>query len=355
MMALSEARPSWLPTDLAAWTAISSEDQPVAIAERTAIGTTARVVVWPAQRLATAVRAVDEVLAELDLQASRFRPDSELSRIHRSGGGLFFLSDGLAEAVAVALAAARWSHGLVDPTVGSSLVALGYDRDFAALANSDDGRCGPQPQPAPGWGSVRLEGRFLYLTPDVQLDLGATAKALGSDRAVRAALGRARSGTGVLVSLGGDIAVGGAPPVNGWPVLVADDADEAAAGPHLQVVRLERGALATSSVNTRRWRQGGLNRHHIVDPAVGLPAAGPWRSASVAAWSCAEANAASTAALVAGPAAEAWLESTALPARLGAHNGAVRLFGGWPEDDGGLIELSGSLRGPVSTAAGAWR
>jgi thiamine biosynthesis lipoprotein len=190
----------------------------------------------------------------------------------------------------------------------------------------------------------------------VQLDLGATAKALGSDRAVRAALGRARSGAGVLVSLGGDIAVAGEPPVSGWPVLVADDDnDAAAAGSCTQVVRLERGALATSSVNTRRWRQAGLTRHHIVDPTVGLPAAGPWRSASVAAWSCAEANAASTAALVAGPAAEAWLESTALPARLVAHNGAVRLFGGWPDTDGGLIELSGSLRGPVSTGTGPWR
>jgi thiamine biosynthesis lipoprotein len=335
---------------------MSTVDQPVAIAERTAIGTAARVVVWPAPRLATAVRAVDEVLAQLDLQASRFRPDSELSRIHGSGGGLFFLSDGLAEAVAVAVAAARWSHGLVDPTVGSSLVALGYDRDFAALTNSEDVPLGPEPQPAPGWGSVRLEGRFLYLPPDVQLDLGATAKALGSDRAVRAALGRARSGTGVLVSLGGDIAVAGEPPVSGWPVLVADDDnDAAAAGSCTQVVRLERGALATSSVNTRRWRQAGLTRHHIVDPTVGLPAAGPWRSASVAAWSCAEANAASTAALVAGPAAEAWLESTALPARLVAHNGAVRLFGGWPDTDGGLIELSGSLRGPVSTGTGPWR
>jgi thiamine biosynthesis lipoprotein len=243
----------------------------------------------------------------------------------------------------------------VDPTVGSSLVALGYDRDFATLSNSEDLSLGPEPQPAPGWGSVRLEGRFLHLPPDVQLDLGATAKALGSDRAVRAALGRARSGAGVLVSLGGDIAVAGEPPLDGWPVLVADDDDAAAAGSRNQVVRLERGALATSSVSTRRWRQGGHSRHHIVDPAVGLPAAGPWRSASVAAWSCAEANAASTAALVAGPAAEAWLGSTALPARLVAHNGAVRLFGGWPEDDGGLIELLGSLRGPVSTVAGAWR
>lgn len=357
MMPSSGDGPSWLPSDLANWTPTGSEDQAVAIAERDAIGTTARVVVWPAHRLATAVRAVDEVLALLDLQASRFRPDSEISHIHSSGGGLFFVSDGLAEAIAVALSAARWSHGLVDPTVGASLVALGYDRDFAALTDSGAGPVEPEPQPAPGWGSVQLEGRFLHLPSGVQLDLGATAKGLGSDRAVRAALGPVRSGTGVLVSLGGDIAVAGEPPVNGWPVLVADedggDDGRGTVGVRTQVVRLERGALATSSVNSRRWRQGGRERHHIVDPTVGLPATGPWRSATVAAWNCAEANAASTAALVAGAAAGAWLESVALPARLVAHDGTVRFFGGWPEDEGGLIELSASVRGPLSTG-GTW-
>ena len=87
-----------------------------------------------------ALAAVDRVLTALDVQASRFREDSEISWIHRGNGGLFMLSDGLTEAVSVALEAARWTGGLVDPTVGDALIQLGYDRDFAAIGpSSGDG------------------------------------------------------------------------------------------------------------------------------------------------------------------------------------------------------------------------
>src|SRR5215469_7547943 len=159
------------------------------------------------------------------------------------------------------------------------------------------------------------------------------------------------TGGGVLVSLGGDIAVAGEPPTGGWPVLVADEQEPAVpesarshrAGPDPerspgQVVRLAAGALATSSVVCRQWRRGGQMLHHIVDPRTGLPAAGPWRTVSVAAANCAEANAASTAAVVAGDRAVAWLAGQGLPARLVARDGSVRFVSGWPEADGGLVE-----------------
>ena len=109
-----------------------------------------------------AMAAVDAVLAALDLQASRFRPDSEISWLHRSAGGLFMLSDGLAEAVRVALEAARWTGGLTDPTVGEALISLGYDRDFAAI-DPNRREPPPAPQPAPGWQQVRLDGPLLWL------------------------------------------------------------------------------------------------------------------------------------------------------------------------------------------------
>src|SRR5207244_3036540 len=128
----------------------------VAVAERAALGTTVRVVVWPPGNLDPACAAVDDVLAALDAQASRFRPDSELSWLNAAGGGTFLLGDGLAEAVGVALAAARWTGGLTDPTVGDALVSLGYDRDFAAIGE-DDGPSGAA-APAPGWPLVRLDG-----------------------------------------------------------------------------------------------------------------------------------------------------------------------------------------------------
>nr|MDQ2874326.1 FAD:protein FMN transferase [Actinomycetota bacterium] len=115
------------PASLAGWQPISTSNDGIGVAERTALGTTARVAVWPPEYLRDACARVDTVLGELDLQASRFRPDSEICWLHRAGGGLFLLSDGLAEAVGVALAAARWTGGLADPTIGNAVIALGYD------------------------------------------------------------------------------------------------------------------------------------------------------------------------------------------------------------------------------------
>jgi thiamine biosynthesis lipoprotein len=320
----------------ASWRPVDTGDTTVAVAQRHALGTTARLAVWPPENAGPAMTAVDEVLSSLDLQASRFRPDSEISWVHRAHGGLYMLSDGLAEAVRVALAAAAWTGGLADPTVGAALIALGYDRDFAAL-DPDRREPAPGPVPAPGWQSVRLDGPLLHLPAGVLLDLGATAKGLGSDRAARAVqavtgMSAAVSHGGVLVSLGGDLATGGTPPAGGWPVLVADGPGPA------QLVRLACGGLATSSITCRQWRRAGQAMHHIVDPRTGLPADGPWQTVSVAAATCADANAAATAAVVAGDQAEQWLAAAGLPARLVDRDGGVRYTGGWPEADGGRLQ-----------------
>jgi FAD:protein FMN transferase len=345
----------------AAWSRVGVGSRDVAVADRDALGTTARIVVWPPRTLPMILSTVDRELAQLERQASRFRRDSEVSRLHRSVAGSYVISDGLAEAVAIALAAAEWTAGMTDPTVGNSLISLGYDRDFAQIEPS---AFAPTPCRAPGWLAVRLNGNVLTVPGGLLLDLGATAKGLGADRAARAACAVAGGG-GVLVSLGGDVAVAGLPPAGGWPVLVADehrqtraarnmarragqagdhdrdritrppaDADPAIA----QQIRLGFGGLATSSVTCRRWQRGGNIVHHIIDPRTGLPADGPWRTVSVVAASCAEANAASTAAIVAGEEAIGWLTAQGLPARLISHEGLVRRIGGWPAKDDGRVD-----------------
>jgi thiamine biosynthesis lipoprotein len=326
-------------TAAAPWQRINTGDDVVAVAERGALGTSARVAVWPPEHLDRALAAVDGTLSALDLQASRFRPDSEISWIHRGAGGLFMLSDGLMEAISVALAAARWTGGLVDPTVGGALISLGYDRDFAAIGPAGSEPAGaPAPGPAPGWQAVRLDGPLLRLPAGVRLDLGATAKGLGSDRAVLAAWAACRRAGGVLVSLGGDIAVAGQPPGGGWPILTADQPAPAGSS-RQQLVRLADGAVATSSITCRRWQRGGRLLHHIVDPRTGLPADGPWQAVTAAGLTCADANAAATAAIVAGDQATDWLATAGVPARLVGHDGDVRHVGGWPDAAGGRVEV----------------
>lgn len=309
------------------------------IADRDALGTTARIVTWPRRNLAKMLSAVDAVLADLDLQASRFRDDSEISVMHAKGAGLHQVSDGLAEAIQVALAAAEWTGGRCDPTVGNAMIRLGYDRDFAAIETAGDAGLAPDSVPAAGWTSVLIHENTVALPDGVLLDLGATAKGLGADRAAAAAHEAASEG-GVLVSLGGDLAVAGRPPAGGWPVLIADEHRQVRqpGSTDTQQVRLTRGGLATSSVTCRRWQRADKTMHHIVDPRTGFPADGPWRTISVAAATCAEANAATTAAIVAGAEAVGWLTSAGLPARLVGHDGAVAMTPGWPADDDGLVD-----------------
>jgi thiamine biosynthesis lipoprotein len=323
-----------------AWTRVGTGAGGVAIAERDALGTTARLAAWPPRDLGPILGAVDAELGRLDLEASRFREDSEISAIHRSGGA-HPVSAGLAEAIGVALAAARWTAGLVDPTVGAALCSLGYDRDFTEIGAGQQ-KTLPAPAPVPGWRSVRLDGQVVHLPSGVRLDLGATAKGLGADRAAKAAFSAAGSG-GVLVSLGGDIAVAGQAPDGGWPLLVADEHRQARqfepGRTPAQVVRLTAGGLATSSVTSRRWRRAGRPLHHILDPRTGYSARGPWRTVSVAAASCAEANAASTAAIIAGEQAPAWLAVQGLPGRLVGHDGSVLRCCGWPAADWGRLDV----------------
>ncbi len=163
------------------------------------------------------------------------------------------------------------------------------------------------------------------LAPPARLDLGATAKALASDRAADAAARAA--GCGVLVSLGGDVAVRGPAPGDGWPIGVADD--HRARGP-VPTVLVRGGGLATSSTTQRRWRRGGQVVHHILDPRTGLPPEPVWRTVSVAAASCVAANTFSTAAIVWG--AEAPDRLRGVPARLVGEDGDVVTTGGWPPD-----------------------
>jgi thiamine biosynthesis lipoprotein ApbE len=295
-----------------------------------AIGTSVRVVVTRAGRLGDARAAVDRVIREVDEACSRFREDSELSRIQARRGAEAQVSPLLAALLGAALRGAELSDGAVDPTVGTAVRAAGYEGDFASVA-AEGGPIALVVRPVPGWRRIRLDPsrRTVVIPPGVEVDLGCTAKALAAGMAATAALA-AMGGGGVLVSLGGDIALAGEAPEGGWRIQVADDSD-APITPDGETVTVTAGGVATSSTAVRRWTRDDVVLHHIIDPATGLPAAGPWRTVTVAAAGCLDANIAATAAVVRGESAVAWLESLRLPSRLVAHDGAVTRVAGWPE------------------------
>jgi FAD:protein FMN transferase len=310
-----------------------------------AFGSSALVAVTEAGALDTARAVVERIVGEFDHACSRFRDDSELSAVNAAAGAAVRVGPVLLEAVTVALRAARLTGGDVDPTVGRALISLGYDRDFAALSVGEDGmasaRGGARPLASvPGWRTVTVdpERSTIRVAGGVSLDLGATAKALAADRA--AASASAAAGCGVLVSFGGDLAIAGLAPPDGWRVRVTDDHRAGFDAPG-QWISLSSGGLATSSTAVRRWRTGTGTAHHLIDPLTGRSADSVWRTVSVSAGSCLDANIASTATIVRGEKAAPWLEALALPSRLVRTNGTVLHVGGWPSE-GDDLPLVGS-------------
>ncbi len=302
-----------------------------------AIGTTVSVAITDSHRADEALLLLTDELRSLDEVCSRFRSDSEIRRIEAEGHGRpKIVSPLLFELLEAASRVAVQTAGTVDPTVGSALIELGYDRDFSQIGSLADRR--PEEfvaRPAPGWWRIALdpEARTVSIPEGVHVDLGATAKAFAADRA--AARLAATLDCGVLVNLGGDVSVAGPTPRDGWAVGIAVDCGMDVHQVD-QVVAISEGGLATSGTTSRSWLRDGHRVHHIVDPWTGDAAPAVWSLVSVAAASCVEANAWSTAAVVWGEDAVDNLRSWDVPARLVDAEGAVTTCGGWPLDEPSL-------------------
>jgi len=299
------------------------------ISEGRALGCSLRIVVTRPDGLRAAWAAVDEVVTSIDLAASRFREDSELTILNRAPDRVVKVSPLLARAIGVAIRGAELTGGAVDPTVGHALRIAGYDADFDSVP-AGGAALRLVARRIPGWRAIQFSAatRTIVLPRGVELDLGATAKALAADLAAESAT-RALGGGGVLVGLGGDVAVAGEPPAGGWPVQVGEDGGAPLDGDE-ETVSIASGGIATSGTTVRRWQRGGVALHHIIDPATGLPASARWRTATVAAGSCVDANIASTAAIVMGDRATAWLRANRMTARLVRTDGSIHRLAGWP-------------------------
>jgi FAD:protein FMN transferase len=318
-----------------------TETDGIGIREFSALGSSAVVATAENEAIGTAASILRQELMAIDVACSRFRPDSEISRVHRQAGSTVEISPLLTEAIETALRVAQDTGGAVDPTVGGAVIGLGYDRDFTEIRNGNVGPGSPA-RPAPGWSSIELDVvRHRVRVPvGVVLDLGATAKALAADRA--ASLIAEVTGSGTMVNLGGDVSLAGRAPAGGWAVGIALKSSTAPRDTTV-VVALRVGGLASSGTASRTWVQGDRRVHHIVDPETGDNAERCWQLVSVAAPSCVEANAGSTAAIVWGRSAVERLSARRLPGRLVADDGTVVVLGGWPvdsyrpADDGGKV------------------
>jgi thiamine biosynthesis lipoprotein len=287
--------------------------------------------------LGRAVELAEAVLAEVDRACSRFRADSDLVLANARAGRWTYVDPLLAAAVAVALDAATESDGLVDPCLGRPLVEIGYDGDLATVRARPDVGVVPATSARPdAWREVRTDADGAVFVPKgVALDLGATAKAWAADL-LALSLAEALHAE-VLVSLGGDLRVAGPdgdPSTRAWPVIITEHPDGVGDDLDPVMVGLDGGGLATSSTLVRRWRAGGVVQHHLLDPRTGRPVTPYWRTVTATGPTCVAANVASTAAIVLGVDAEAWLSDRGVDARLVGTDGDVRRTGRWPGAEG---------------------
>ena len=266
----------------------------------------------------------------VEAAASRFRPDSDISRANRSTGTPVRVSRDLLAAVEAACRMAASTDGLYDPTVGAAVISAGYDRSFERLAA--DG-AGPSFAHLPGgaWWLVEIDHYASTVTvPEgFQLDLGGSAKGWAVDMATRAMTEKflpAHPGAGICVSAGGDLAVAGVPPPGGWPVVIQERLDGAGSAP-AQEVRLVAGAMATSGATFRQWQQGGVTAHHIIDPRTGNPGRSTWTLVTTFADTCLVADTMATAAWLLDEAAPGQLAGWGVGARLLDQRGAQTLVG----------------------------
>jgi thiamine biosynthesis lipoprotein len=272
-----------------------------------------------------ALTCFDEVTERVSRAANRFDPTSEISRLNRDRE-ILASSDFLA-LLRAALRASELTDGACSPAILNALEAWGYDRDFDLLDHRD--------LPL-GSGASRGDltdvhiddatGR-VWLDGEVRVDLGATAKAWACDEIADRLAGL----SGVAVEIGGDVAVRGLGPEGPWVIGISDTLFVGRDRPR---IALAHGGVATSSRRVRRWRAGGREAHHIIDPRSGEPASGELDCVSVSAATCVEANAFSTAAVVWGRrehlsrvSAHGW------SARAVCDNGDIVMAGGWPSEE----------------------
>ena len=247
----------------------------------------------PAKQAAQGKQIVRDLFAEWEQALSRFIPESELSRLNRLADAPVAVSDLLYSVLATALTAARASEGVYDPAMLEQLEKIGYDRTFDDIQPTAFDPIIPG-EPGGRWRGIKVNPiyREVTLPVGIKLDFGGIAKGM----AVDAALQRLREHgiSPALVNAGGDLAVSGLPPTEDTWLIAVPGRERYWSLP------LHRGAVATSGIARRHWRQGNILRHHLLDPRTGLPAQSDLWSVTVVADRCEQAEVAAKVAFILG-------------------------------------------------------
>jgi FAD:protein FMN transferase len=253
-------------------------------------------------------RQVQTFIEAEEKRFTRFSEESELSALNRANGSWCEVSPELFEVVALSQDLHERTHGLFDPSVLEALEWAGYDRTLEELR-----RYGAAaeiqiltPPRTSSLASIRLdrENQRVRLPYGMRIDLGGIAKGWIAERATEklACWSKACS-----VDAGGDVYMAGMPSGEDfWQVALEDPRDSLRT---LAVLKLPPGAVATSSVTKRRWKQAGQDRHHLIDPRTQMPASSDWLSVTAIAETLPEAEVFAKALLIGGSHESSWVSA----------------------------------------------
>jgi len=262
---------------------------------------------------------VPDWFEEWEQTLSRFRHDSELSRLNRTSDQSIAVSQILWDVFQTSLEADQTTGGLVTPTVLEAMKLAGYDRPFDQMVGSI-GVAGL-------WTEIHPLSMVIYdeeqhticLPPDIRLDFGGIAKGWSAHQAAN----HMKDSGPALMNAGGDIAISGPRKNNeAWLVGVSNPYQPEE---DLATLHLYGGGVATSGKDRRRWMQGAFLNHHIIDPRTGQPAVTDILTATVIAPTVMEAEAAAKSVFLLGSGAGLeWLEAdSGLAGLLVLDNGQV--------------------------------
>lgn len=289
-----------------------------------AMGTTVTLL-NPEKQAQKATTIIRQLFSDWEQVLSRFRPESELSRLNGSVGEAVIVSPLLFTVLQAALAAAKATGGIYDPTLLKQLMQAGYDRSFEQLPEQSPDRPSSTAAPGGNWQDIHLDPlqRRVTLPAGIGIDLGGIAKGMAVDAAINQL--QALSLDAALVNAGGDLAIIGTPPgTSAWPLAVQGKVTS-------WVISLQRGALATSSISRRHWQQGWHLRHHLIDPRTGEPAQSKLWSVTVAAGQCMQAEVAAKVAFILGKErGKGFLVEQGLAGLLVEHDGNWSATDNWP-------------------------
>lgn len=253
------------------------------------------------ERVAEGFSRAEELVRLQEQRFTRFSQDSELSALNRASGSWFAASPELFAVVRLAGEYHAGTGGLFNPGILNALCEAGYDRSMVEIRAAggdlppaaEAGQYSPPP-----FAEIELDqdGCAIRLPAGLTIDLGGIAKGWIAERAAHRLALYAQS---CAVNAGGDMHAIGTPSGGGfWPVAVEDPFHP---GTDVAALSVPAGAVATSTVTRRAWRQGGITRHHLIDPRTGHPAETPWISVTAIASQAALAEVLAKALLIAGP------------------------------------------------------